>query len=562
MPIAAQLPVPSALPSLLRAGEAARPLPGATLDGRSLGQNQDGQTLVAVGRQVLTLDLSERPPAGATVKLAFDGNGKLVPADTEPGSPVPLPAATKAALQATLLANAGKSLIAQALASNADGTTRVAIANLVVDLELPSQPMPGTVLKFAVDAGGAGLRLLPNSSASQPATLNLPVAVSPQSQAAFKALALQPGQRVQAQVLGNLPSGETEIVIANQKLVVTLPQRVNPGAMLNLEVQAEGATTRLTLTALAPAAANAKPATSTPLQALLAAVSEAALADQDNLAPALATLNRLLPRLNEMTGNVAKAAQALLNAQLTLDGELGGAELREAIARSGVFPGQTGANGPDLKSALLGLRSALLAWLGPEALGPGGARRTMPPARGAIPRAQASPLPADDDAMPLRDLAKALLGEANSALHRLRLFQLAALPETHSANGGEKPAQVMVELPLRLGQELCMAQFQVGRDGHAPEGGDPARRGWQMRFAVNFSVIGEVGAQIGLWGHKVNVLIWAERVATARALEAMLPEVVEALAAKGIEAVSVQCRQGIPKSTRPQPAGLYVDATR
>ena len=158
--------------------------------------------------------------------------------------------------------------------------------------------------------------------------------------------------------------------------------------------------------------------------------------------------------------------------------------------------------------------------------------------------------------------ARALLGEANSALHRLRLFQLAALPETTPGSEASKPSQVLVEIPVRLGQELCMAQFQVGRDGANGGNEQEARRGWQMRFSVNFSAIGEVGAQIGLLGHRVNISIWAERSATAEALQSMLPEVTQALAAKGIETVSLQCRHGIPKAPNPPPAGLYVDAVR
>lgn len=565
MPISAQLPVPTPQPTLSRALDLGNLAKGQVLEGRSLGQSQSGQTLVAVGRQIVSLDLPQRPAAGTALRLEVQGDGagrQLALVTSEAGEPMPLPPATKAALQALLLANAGKTISGQVLA-NGNGTTTVVLGKQVVDLKLPMTPQAGTTVRFQVGQAGNSLRLLPSLPGSQPASLPLTLAVSPQSQPVLARLPLLPGQRVPAQVLANLPSGESEIVVQGQRLTVTLPQPQNAGALLDLQAEADGANIRLTLVPSSAAAnAAAKPALPTPLQALLSAVGDAALADQDSLGPALATLNRLLAKTPDLPPAIAKAAQALLAAQLSLDGEVSGEELRQALARSGVFTDPALAGKTDIKSALLQLRSALVVWLGPDALGSSNSRRPAPPARGGVPRSQSSSLPAGDDGLSARDLARALLGEANSALHRMRLFQLAALPDTTPGSEASKPSQVLVEIPVRLGQELCMAQFQVGRDGANGGSQQEARRGWQMRFSVNFSAIGEVGAQIGLLGHRVNISIWAERSATAEALQSMLPEVTQALAAKGIETVSLQCRHGIPKAPNPPPAGLYVDAVR
>lgn len=566
MPISAQLPVPTPQPTLSRGLDLGNLAKGQVLEGRSLGQSQGGQTLVAVGRQIVSLDLPQKPAAGTALRLEVQGDGagrQLALVTSEPGEPVPLPPATKAALQALLLANAGKTISGQVLA-NGNGTTTVVLGKQVVDLKLPFTPQAGTTVRFQVGQAGNSLRLLPNLPASQPAALPLTLAVSPQSQPVLARLSLLPGQRVPAQVLANLPSGESEILVQGQRLTVTLPQAQNTGALLDLQAEADGAGIRLTLVP-SGAAANpsaAKPGLPSPLQALLSAVGDVALADQDSLGPALATLNRLLAKTPDLPPAIAKAAQALLAAQLSLDGDVSGEELRQALARSGVFADPALAGKTDIKSALLQLRSALVVWLGPDALGSSNSRRPAPPARGGVPRSQSSPLPAGDDGLSARDLARALLGEANSALHRMRLFQLAALPDTTPGSEASKPSQVLVEIPVRLGQELCMAQFQVGRDGANGNNQQEARRGWQMRFSVNFSAIGEVGAQIGLLGHRVNISIWAERSATAEALQSMLPEVTQALAAKGIETVSLQCRHGIPKAPNPPPSGLYVDAVR
>jgi len=562
MPVSNQLPLPTLPVTPVRALDPAKLPAGQAIEGRSLGQGTNGQTLVAIGRQVLSLDLPERPPAGTTLTLQAQGEGanrQFVLLQSEAGEPIPLPAAARLLLQNLLATNAGKVLAGQVLANNGDGTSSVALGKQLIDLPLPRNLPAGSLVRFQVTQSGTELRLLPAQPANQPASTTLSIAVSPRSQPAFERLGLQPGQRVQAQVVANLASGETEIAIDGQKFVVTLPQTRAPGTNLPLQAESDGANLRLVL--LQPAA-QPRPQALTPLQALLAAVGDAARADQDSLAPALSTLNRLIAKSPELPPAVAKAAQVLLASQLPLDGDLSGDDLRQAISRSGVFTDPALAR-TDIKSALLQLRSAILVWLGPEALRlppPGKRGASPPPVRGSQPRSQpAMPLQSNEGAS-ASDLARALLGEANSALSRIRLFQLAALPEPAPGHT-EKPTQVLVELPVRLGQEQALAQFQVGRDGGDGEGTKAARRGWQLRFSVNFSAIGEVGARIGLLGHKVNISIWAERAATAQALDSMLPEVTRALAAKGIETVSLKCQQGIPKAARPLPAGLYVDAT-
>jgi len=562
MSIAAQLPMPN-LPSaaLLRGGDGLRLATGESVAARSLGQNSAGQTLLAVGRQVVALELPQRPPAGTALTITLQADGKLAVAqEQQPGQTVPLPAAMKAELRALLLANAGKVMSGQVVGSNSDGSSKVMIGKLALDLLLPEARPLGTELRLAVEASGNGLRLLPGTVAQQPAILALAVAVAPASQATLERLSLRPGQVVQAQVLANLASGETEILVEGQKLTVTLPQSVKLGERLDLRAENSGGTTRLKLVSL-PLGQGTVRALPSPLQALLAAVSEAAMAEQDSLAPALASLNRLLPRLHELPAPVARAAVNLLSAQVALDEGLSGEELKQAILRSGVFVPNPGGAGTDIKSALLQLRSALLLWLAPDQGAAGSNRRTMPPQRGGQPRSQGMSLPAMEEAGDLRALAKSLLGEAGAALHRLRLLQLNALPDAQPGAPAEKPGQVMVEVPLRLGQELCMAQFVVGGDGQAATAEPEAKRSWQLRFSVNFAATGEVGAQIVLWGRKLNVSLWAERGATADVLEGMLPEMEAALAGRGLEAVTLRCRSGVPRAASTVRAGQYLDAT-
>jgi hypothetical protein len=104
-----------------------------------------------------------------------------------------------------------------------------------------------------------------------------------------------------------------------------------------------------------------------------------------------------------------------------------------------------------------------------------------------------------------------------------------------------------------------MAQLQVFRDSarrHA-EG----KRGWTMRFAMNFAATGEVGAEVGLLGRSVNVALWAADPDTAASLEAALPELAPALASIGLEPGAVRVRALPPEPPRPA-SGQYLDSRR
>jgi hypothetical protein len=97
----------------------------------------------------------------------------------------------------------------------------------------------------------------------------------------------------------------------------------------------------------------------------------------------------------------------------------------------------------------------------------------------------------------------------------------------------------------------------VFRDGRAES--EAAERGWQLRFSVNFSQLGEVGAHVALRGRRTSVTLWADREETAEALDEMLPELAPALAARGLDPGTIRVRRGIPR----EPAGMtggFVDS--
>ncbi len=245
--------------------------------------------------------------------------------------------------------------------------------------------------------------------------------------------------------------------------------------------------------------------------------------------------------------------------------DFSGEALKAAITKSGVFlengavtgSSEAAAKG-DLKAGLLHLRGTLSAWLGEEMATVSRIRRLPPPIRGVMPRArEAAEAPLPLDGMLIKDAGRTLHGHADAALSRMKLLQLASLPDQQIRGAGG--AEWRMELPLMLGQELAMAQFVILRD--APHKDRKRERGWQMRFAVHFAVTGEVGANVGLNGRQVSVMFWAAEAETAGVLRDMLPELAERLRTIGLDPGSILCRDGAPDEA-PKASRHLVDTLR
>lgn len=237
-----------------------------------------------------------------------------------------------------------------------------------------------------------------------------------------------------------------------------------------------------------------------------------------------------------------------------------GKTIRDAVLRAGVIT-EPGARTPaDAKSTLLQLRSALSGFLGGEvaAIAPV-TRRSPPPLRGEPVRAP-SPQRAGPPLEEPLDTARQLLGHTDAAISRLKLLQLASNPADAARPNTPAPAaEFRVEVPMQLGAETGILQLLVERDGKHRR--TPAERGWRMRFALNFTTTGEVGAEIALLGQAANVALWAAEPATAEALEAMLPELAPALAQHGLAVGSIRVRRGAPQPAARAP-GQLLDSAR
>jgi hypothetical protein len=535
-------------------------VPEAAFSATVVARLANGLTRLAIGDTLIELQLPRSIAAGETVRLQMPRDWsnltQLRLVEKEASSPARDlgQVATNPRITAALTKQGfaqGATIDGKVLGRTAAGTSFVAVGGEVLELALPQNYPTGTGVRFQWPAEGGDRLLLMSATPPAPGTSGRAVTVAPQSLPVLQNLGLKPGQRIAAEVVAQTESGETEIVIGGQRLTVTLPAARPVGASLTLLVQGTAEQPRLVL---APEISANPPAD-------IAALRQSAMANQGSLGTVLAGLTRLRGAPEPVAG----AAAPLLQAALSLgSGEVSGTDLRQAMLRSGIFleAGGVPASG-DIKAALMSLRGALSAWLGMDAAGLGsGAKKPAPPVRGAMPRSHPVMLPDMDTTIEPTTLGRHLIADTDAALDRVRLFQLASLPDPNAAQAGRAPLHT-VEIPLRFGNEVSMAQFQVLRDGGGQGAAEaPAERGWQMRFSVNYAILGEVGAQITLRGHRVSVALWAERQATATALEAMLPELRPGLSARGIEPVALNCRFGRPHETLAAPSGQYVDAVK
>ncbi|MET3896116.1 hypothetical protein ABIB57_000040 [Devosia sp. UYZn731] len=553
--------------------------------------------------------------------------------------PTQLPSAAlavrSAALQALVL-QAGQVLEGKVLGAGPSGTTQVQIGKQVLNLTLPVLLAVGSTLNLQAQGTGAEQKLVllpqpastptaplptqasvvtvsqpsiqtPPQAGANPAPPPVPVPTRP---GALEALALQPGQQLEARVLGPAPNGMTQVQIGRQTIEVALPTAMPQGATLPLQVEGSGAQQRLVLvpppvqgnvpqapspqspanagaTPQAPqsASTNAPQPSSSPVaqttvppsqpsaplpppslpqpgsaQVALTQMVQSAVQRQDSVGNLTTVLAAVVGKV-ALPQPVLQAAQQVLAASLPLGPALDGAAMQKAIANSGIFQEAVLAQGApqlakgDLKTALLTLRSTLVTWLGQTAAPVVPPGPLAPPVRGALPRARsANTGPIEIPETPI-EVGKVMLGRAEGSLARLRLHQHASLPETATAGA---PADWSTDIPVLIGTYQTVMQLQIHRDATGPEQ-SVSERGWQIHFAMDLPKLGEVGAQVGLRGGVTSVRLWATNGVTAARLEQAVPELSQSLAAAGLRPgiIVVRADEPVPPPTA---TGHFVDS--
>jgi hypothetical protein len=254
---------------------------------------------------------------------------------------------------------------------------------------------------------------------------------------------------------------------------------------------------------------------------------------------------------------VVKAMQQILGLRLNLSGGASAGDLQQAVSQSGQFreaqlalPGSGTGAVPDLKSALLSFKS-LLQQMGarPEITRPAG--QPAAPSRHAAPQGQAQQAASGYWAGAAPQNLQALLKETDAALARLRLTQLSntGLARDSAPQATAKPMDLVLELPLAIGQETAVMQMQIGRDGAGNQTGDEAEPAWRLRFALDLTATGPLEAAISLRGGGTYASLWVDRKDTFDNLNAVRETMEAAFADAGLDLQELRLIRGLPPRT-------------
>ena len=512
-------------------------------------------------------------PSSATGAVAVP-SGSAVPVVAH-GTPAASPSAPQAAVPAPAIAESPQPVVSVNTTIASTPATPSAVGPASTPLAASAAPasQPTTTLPAASAGAAAPAAQFPPPSSVAEITPAAPSASQPASAPVNPAVSLLPAvpniplAAVSASpqpppaLVSAAPSASTSPAVLAAAPAVTEVAAPNPLLVAQGTPRPPASLADLPRPAPLPAAAPAGqpvPQASTPAAALAQMVPEA-LSRQNAMAPLFVSLATVVARPAALPEPVLRAALQVLGQRVVLPAAgLTGFQLDAAIAKSGVYLEAALANGApaaDLKSGLVALKGALATWLRGDPAPVTPAQQAPPPLRGVPPRAESlEPPPVPETP---REMARALHSQADAALSRVKLMQLASLPDADPARAAT--AELRAEVPFLLGQQLVMAQFQVTRDGgyHKTVG----KRGWTLRLAMHLPGAGEIGAEVGLLGRSVNVALWAADAGTSERLEAALPELAPALAALGLEPGAVRVRPLPPAPPRPS-AGRYLDSRR
>lgn len=578
--------IPSQLPQFVTAARSAALQAlalqaGQVLDAKILGAAPNGGTQVEIRGQLLNLVLPTAVQAGDTIKLEVQGSGQqlrlvlqLPAATVSPSPPQPAPAAPQVSVPLPgaetqpppPLANSAPAQGAPVAGSVVSAANAVAPAAPPAG-QVQGQPIPAAGSASAAPTSAPGVSpqaTTATAPGSVPAAAPGPAVATAAVAQPVSGMSVAAGTGVQVAPTTAYPAGlPNPAAVAAAGTVATKPAPSAPVAVQGA-VRPVGTATTLSNATAHQAPGNpapqsqAAPAATTP-QAALAQMVHAAVPRQGSITGLTMALASIAGKV-VLPEPVARAAQQVLAGRVSIDKpSFDGNALQAAVRGSGVFQeaglakGQSQLLQSDMKTALLTLRQTLTSWLGQQA--PVAAVAPLPPPlRGMTPRARAVNPPAIDTGAAPEEVGKQLLERTESALARVRLHQHASLPDPTG-----RSADLSLDLPVMVGTQQTLMQFQIHRDQHSDTEAS-GERGWQMKFAISLPGMGEVGAQVSFRAGAVGVMLWATEPDASAALDVEIAELREALTAAGLSAGSVVVRHGEPPAPAPAPSGHFVDS--
>jgi hypothetical protein len=184
-----------------------------------------------------------------------------------------------------------------------------------------------------------------------------------------------------------------------------------------------------------------------------------------------------------------------------------------------------------------------------------------PPVSGALPAAQPVVPATLVSNSPSETAMHHLIADAEGALARQTLLQVASLPDRVDnavARHDVTSPRWNFEIPFVTPHGTAVAQFEISRDGGGNEG-EAAKRVWRARFSLDVEPAGPIHALISLSGDKTSVRMWAERPAAAAQLRAGASQLAQALVRAELKPGDIVIRDGAPPQPAPIAAGHFLD---
>ena len=295
-----------------------------------------------------------------------------------------------------------------------------------------------------------------------------------------------------------------------------------------------------------------------PVTVIISRATVEAASRQGSAAPLYADLAALANRTDApLPRPIATIVQTLLANRLDGEASITAADLKQAIARSGVFQEP---NALDAKALLTALRDTLR---GDSIRNPAlPASDSEPPRRDGAVAAQrpvAALLAREADP---QIISSTIAREADRAVERLTLHQIASLPDPQKplTSEGARPQQLSFELPIALAQQqTALAGFRIEREKRRTKEANQSVDVWGVRFAIDADVLGPVHAHLRLAGPRISVSLWAEDATTHAAFVASIPLLEATLAENALEIGEVRVFPGRPAEPRPAMSGHFLD---
>ncbi|MDB5605957.1 MAG: hypothetical protein JWP25_2857 [Bradyrhizobium sp.] len=184
-----------------------------------------------------------------------------------------------------------------------------------------------------------------------------------------------------------------------------------------------------------------------------------------------------------------------------------------------------------------------------------------PPISGALPAAQPVMAATLVSNSPLETAMHHLLADADGAIARQTLLQVASLPDQVDTTVGRLDPTAPrwnFEIPFATPQGTAMAQFEISRDGGGSEV-EAAKRVWRARFSLDVEPAGPIHALVSLNADRTSVRMWAERPATADQLRAGVSQLSQALSRAELLPGDIVIRDGAPVQSVSARAGHFLD---